>query len=234
MKSSPLNKVIETLMYVFSFALAIGLFFMLPAWLGKLIGGENEVTINIIEGVLRLGIFVGYIWVVSFIPDIRRVFQYHGAEHKTVNAYEAGSDLDIDDVISYPTFHPRCGTSFIFFLIIVTIILFTILHLYIPALAGTWPRILSRVILLPFVAGMAYECIRITGKYPNSWFSQIVILPGKLFQRMTSREPSPDMVEVAIYAFKGAMGDPAIIQASEDMGKTLSPEGAGGSENNAG
>ncbi len=228
------GKFLETLMYVASFALAMGLFFMLPAWLGKLIGGENEVTINIIEGVLRLGIFIAYIWAVSFIPDIRRVFRYHGAEHKTVNAYEAGSDLSIEDVLRYPTFHPRCGTSFIFFLIIVTIILFTILHLYIPALSSTWPRILSRVILLPFVAGLAYECIRITGRYPNSWFSQLVIWPGKLFQRMTSREPSPDMVEVAIYAFKGAMGDPAVITAGNGVGEGLRPATTGGYENDAG
>jgi uncharacterized protein YqhQ len=199
---------------IFGFVVAIALFFMFPAWLGKLIGGENEITVNIIEGVLRLGVFIGYVYAVSFIPDIRRVFQYHGAEHKTVNAYEGGSDLSLEDVLRYPTFHPRCGTSFIFFLIIVTIVLFTILHIYIPALSGTLPRIFSRVILLPLVAGMAYECIRITARYPNSWFSKLVVLPGRWFQRITSREPSPDMVEVAIYAFKGAMGDPSVIESS--------------------
>ena len=229
-----LNKFIETLMFIFSFAIAIGLFLMLPAWLGKLIGGENEITVNILEGILRLGIFVGYIWAVSFIPDIARVFRYHGAEHKTVNAYEGGSDLSVEDVIRYSTFHPRCGTSFIFFLIVITIIIFTILHIYVPALNSTLPRIFSRVILLPFVAGLAYECIRITGRYPDSWFSKLVIWPGKMFQRLSSREPSPDMVEVAIFAFKGAMGDPSIVTTYDAAGKALSPESAGGSENDAG
>jgi len=229
-----LNKFFETLMFIGSFAIAIGLFFMLPAWLGKLIGGENEIIVNIIEGILRLGIFVGYIWGVSFIPDIARVFRYHGAEHKTVNAYEGGSDLSVEDVMRYSTFHPRCGTSFIFFLIVITIIIFTILHMYIPWLNSTLPRIFSRVILLPFIAGLAYECIRITGKYPDSWFSKLVIWPGKMFQSLSSREPSPDMVEVAIYAFKGAMGDPSIVPTYDIVGKPLSPEGSGGSENNAG
>ena len=211
------NKFLEGLMLVVSFAFAIGLFMMLPAWLGKLSGnwlfGGNEVAVNIIEGILRLAVFVGYVFLVSFIPDIRRVFQYHGTEHKTVNAYEGGSDLSVDDVLRYPTFHPRCGTSFIFFLIIVTIILFTILHTFFPVLNNGWIRVFSRVILLPVIAGLAYECIRITGKFPNSWFSRAVIWPGELFQRITSREPSPDMVEVAIYAFKGAMGNPSAESA---------------------
>jgi uncharacterized protein YqhQ len=205
-----LNKFFEGVMFALSFAFAIVLFLMLPAWLGKLVGGENEVVVNVIEGILRLVIFIGYIWAVSFIPDIRRVFQYHGAEHKTVNAYEAGSDLSLDDVLRYPTFHHRCGTSFIFFLIIVTIILFTFLHLLLPFLNSTLPRIFSRVVLLPIIAGLAYECIRITAKYPGAWFSQIVVWPGRLFQGMTSREPTPDMVEVAIHAFKGAMGEASI------------------------
>lgn len=204
------DKFFQGLILVVGLLLALGLFMMLPAWLGKVIGnliGGNEVWVNIIEGILRLLIFIGYVYFVSFMPDIKRVFMYHGAEHKTVNAYEGGSDLSLQDVLKYPTFHPRCGTSFLFFLIIVTIILFTILHTTLPVLNNGWLRVLSRVVLLPVIAGFAYECIRITGKYPNSWFSKMVIWPGQLFQRITSLEPTPDMVEVAIYAFKGAMGE---------------------------
>ncbi len=214
------NKFLETIMLIASFAFAIGLFLMLPAWLGKLTGNwlfsGNEVAVNLIEGFLRLTVFIGYVYIVSFIPDIRRVFQYHGAEHKTVNAYEGGSDLSLDDVLKYPTFHPRCGTSFIFFLIIVTIILFTILHTFFPILNNGWIRVLSRVVLLPIIAGLAYECIRITARYPDSWFTHMVIWPGQLFQKITSREPTPDMVEVAIFAFKGAMGEPAAACLTEE------------------
>jgi len=211
------DKFFEWSILTVGLVLALGLFMMLPAWLGKLIGnliGGSEVWVNIIEGILRLLIFIGYVYFVSFMPDIKRVFMYHGAEHKTVNAYEGGSDLSLEDVLKYPTFHPRCGTSFLFFLIIVTIILFTILHTYIPMLNNGWMRVLSRVVLLPVIAGLAYECIRMTGKYPNSWFSQMVIWPGRLFQQITSLEPTPDMVEVAIYAFKGAMGETSTDQMS--------------------
>jgi uncharacterized protein YqhQ len=150
------------------------------------------------EGVLRLAIFLVYIIGISRMKDIRRVFEYHGAEHKTIHAYEAGVPLDVEHVRTYTTLHPRCGTNFLFIVMIVSIVMFAFL-----GWPDLWIRIVSRIILMPLVAGLAYEIIRFAGKSEAAWVG-VAIMPGLLLQKLTTREPSDDQLEVAIKALEAA------------------------------
>jgi len=191
------NKEIALTM-VFSLGLAIVLFVIIPTYTAKYI--HSAITdprlLNLMEGVLRLSIFLVYITAISRMKDIRRVFEYHGAEHKTIHAYEAGVPLDVEHVRTYTTLHPRCGTNFLLIVMIVSIIMFAFLGW--PEL---WIRIVSRIILMPVVAGLAYEIIRFAGKSEAAWV-RVAIMPGLLLQKLTTREPSDDQLEVAIKALE--------------------------------
>lgn len=193
------NKEIALTM-MFSLGLAIVLFVIIPTYTAKYI--HSAVTdprlLNLMEGVLRFAIFLAYIMAISKMKDIHRVFEYHGAEHKTIHAYEAGVPLDVEHVRKYSTLHPRCGTNFLLIVMIVSIIMFAFLGW--PEL---WVRIVSRIILMPVVAGIAYEIIRFAGKSEASWV-QVAIGPGLLLQKLTTREPSDDQIEVAIKALEAA------------------------------
>ncbi len=193
------NKEIALTM-MFSLGLAILLFVIIPTYAAKYI--HSAVTdprlLNLMEGVLRFAIFLAYIMAISKMKDIHRVFEYHGAEHKTIHAYEAGVPLDVEHVRTYSTLHPRCGTNFLLIVMIVSIIMFAFLGW--PEL---WVRIVSRIILMPVVAGIAYEIIRFAGKSEASWV-QVAIGPGLLLQKLTTREPSDDQIEVAIKALEAA------------------------------
>jgi uncharacterized protein YqhQ len=193
------NKEIALTM-VFSLGLAIVLFVIIPTYAAKYI--HSAVTdprlLNLMEGVLRLAIFLAYITGISMMKDIRRVFEYHGAEHKTIHAYEAGVPLDVEHVRQYSTLHPRCGTNFLLIVMIVSIIMFAFL-----GWPDLWIRIVSRIILMPVVAGLAYEIIRFAGKSEASWV-RFAIMPGLLLQKLTTREPSDDQLEVAIQALEAA------------------------------
>jgi uncharacterized protein YqhQ len=185
---------------IVSFALAIGLFFLLPTGLAALF--EKVVHIspfltNLIEGILRLAIVILYIWLVGKSQEIKRVFSYHGAEHKTINAFEGGATLTPDEVAKYSLFHPRCGTGFILILVIFSIILFSLLG-PMPNLAV---RLASRVILLPLLVMLAYEYMRFSASHLNNAFLKYLSYPGMLLQRLTTVEPSPDQLEVALAAF---------------------------------
>lgn len=182
-----------------SLAIGTGLFFLAPAALGQFsekLLGIGSWWGNLIEGLVRLALLIAYIWAVGRIPDIRRVFAYHGAEHKTINAYEAGVDLTPDFVANYPLEHPRCGTSFLLTLILVSILFFSLLG---PL--PTCARLLSRIVFLPLLAGIAYEYIRWTANHLDLGFVKMLIKPNLALQRLTTREPSKDMLEVAIAAF---------------------------------
>ncbi|MBE0409822.1 MAG: DUF1385 domain-containing protein [Anaerolineales bacterium] len=178
---------------------AIGLFFMLPAAVGQL----TEVYLswsawwgNIFEGFTRLLIVVGYIYMVGRIPDIQRVFAYHGAEHKTINAFEDGVELNPENVSKYSLQHPRCGTAFLLTLVLVSIIVFALLGpLSLPL------RLASRLILLPLLAGLAYEYIRWTANKINLPFVRLLVWPNLALQQLTTREPTKEMLEVSIAAF---------------------------------
>lgn len=182
-----------------SLILGIGFFFLLPAVAGQLVErlvGVNAWWGNLAEGFVRLLLLVGYIWGIGFIPDIRRVFAYHGAEHKTINAFEAGSDLTPEKVSHFSLQHPRCGTAFLLTLVLLSVLIFSLL--------GPMPlfwRLLSRVLLIPVLAGIAYEYTRWTASHIDSPAVRTLIKPNLALQNLTTREPSLDMLEVSIAAF---------------------------------
>ena len=183
-----------------TFLVAIGIFFLAPAgvgWLSEHYLLWNAWWSNLLEGVLRLAFLLAYIWGVGFMPDIQRVFAYHGAEHKTVNAYEAGADLTPASVAAYPISHPRCGTAFLLTLMLLSLLVFTLLG----PLPLEW-RLLSRVVMIPVIVGMAYEYIRWTADHLNSPFVRALIRPNLALQSLTTREPDEKMLEVAIAAFQ--------------------------------
>lgn len=182
---------------------SIGLFFLLPAgiggWVEHLLAQTTSALWlgNLLEGILRLLLLIGYIWGIGFMPDIRRVFQYHGAEHKTINAYEAGAQLTPEIVAKYPIEHPRCGTAFLLTLVLLSILVFTVL--------GPMPilwRLATRILFIPLLAGIAIEYIRWTANHLSNPFVQLLIKPNLALQRLTTRTPDLSMLEVAIESFQ--------------------------------
>ncbi len=192
-------------MVLLSLTLAIGLFFVLPAFLSKQIPTWlswelSPLLINLIEGVIRLVLLVGYIWAIGLMPDVKRLYGYHGAEHKTINAYEAGAELIPASVARFPLEHPRCGTAFLLTVVVLSILLFTLL----PAAftENILLRIVSRVVFIPIIAGIGYEFIRFTAKHQDKALIRLITKPNLLMQRLTTREPDEQMLEVAIRAFE--------------------------------
>jgi uncharacterized protein YqhQ len=184
----------------FSLAIGIGLFFLLPAGIGGLAEkyfGWNPWLANLLEGVVRLILLVGYIWAIGFMPDVKRLFGYHGAEHKTINAYEAGAELTPESVAKFSLEHPRCGTAFILTLVLISILVFTALG----PLSLFW-RLASRVLLIPVLAGISVEYIRWTANHLDSPIVRFLIKPNLALQGLTTREPDASMLEVAIQSFK--------------------------------
>ena len=183
---------------VISTVFAIAVFLVLPTFIVKFIPGvqDNHVVLNLIEGVIRLVLFLLYIWGIGLTKDIQRVFQYHGAEHKTIHTYELDLPLTVENVRQQSRLHARCGTNFLLIVMVVSIFVFAFLG---------WPnlfeRILSRVLLMPVVAGIAYEVIRLAGRSEHS-FVKAIIKPGLVLQYMTTREPEDDQIEVAIRALE--------------------------------
>jgi len=190
---------------IVGFALALGLFFALPVWLVGFARGFIDVlapsagwgktfTLNLVEGAVRLAIFFGYLVLVSNLKDIRRVFEYHGAEHKTIHAFEHGVDMTPENIDAFSTQHVRCGTSFLLVVMVVSILIF--------ALLGRPHSILIRIglrfLVLPIVAGISYEIIKYAGRHEESGFVKIIMSPGLALQRLTTRPPSLDQIEVAV------------------------------------
>lgn len=182
-----------------SLSVGIGLFFLLPAGLAHLT--ESIIQIgpfwgNAIEGLVRLILLIGYIWGIGRVPDIERVYGYHGAEHKTINAFEADAPLTVQSVATFSRQHARCGTAFMLTVVLFSIVLFSLLG---PM--PLWLRLVSRVLLVPVLAMIAYEYIRFTGKYSDRAWLKPLIAPNLALQRLTTREPEPGMIEIAIAAF---------------------------------
>ncbi len=182
-----------------SLAFSVALFFLLPTaaakWLAPMAG--NGLVVSAVEGVIRLGLFLAYLWGIGFMPDIRRVFAYHGAEHKTINAYEAGAPLTPAAVARFTTAHTRCGTSFLLSVMIIAILVFAPFHF-----ENLLLRLGSRILLIPVVAGIAYELMRFTAARAGHPLVRVLIAPGLALQRLTTREPDPSMLECAIAALK--------------------------------
>lgn len=185
----------------FSIVLAVGLFMLLPAFLASLLDDliNNHFLLGLIEGVIRLLIFILYVVLISKMEDIKRTFMYHGAEHKCINCLEAGDELTVENIIKHSRYHKRCGTSFLFIVMIVSILVFMCIRT-----ETVWLRLLYRVLLVPVVAGISYEFIKFAGKYDNP-VANILSKPGLWVQRLTTKEPTEDMVEVAIKAVEGVL-----------------------------
>ncbi|KEJ03864.1 DUF1385 domain-containing protein [Clostridium botulinum] len=186
-----------------SFIISAVVFFIFPTFIAnffKKIYIQNTLLLNIIEGIIRIAIFLLYILLISNMEDIKRVFQYHGAEHKTIFCYENHMDLIPENAIKFTRFHPRCGTNFLFLVMIVSILLFSL-----TGWNNIWQRILYRIILLPVVSGVTYEIIKWLGK-SNSNFAKIIAYPGLMLQKLTTKEPDLRQLEVAIMALKAAEG----------------------------
>lgn len=184
-----------------SVILAIGLFILLPAWISEYIrrGIDNNVVVALLEGVIRLVIFLLYVFAISQMKDIKRVFMYHGAEHKTINCLEAGVPLTPENVMKFSRFHKRCGTSFLFLVMIISILFFMVINVDSAVL-----RIVLRLLLVPVIAGVSYEVLRLAGKN-DSLIIKIISAPGLWVQRMTTREPELDMLEVSIASVEGVL-----------------------------
>lgn len=185
---------------VLAIILTIGLFIVLPLFLTKKVTADQGVLFNLIDGLFRIIIFIAYLLLISLMPDVKRVFQYHGAEHMTINCYEDKKDhkkVTAKEVMKYETLHPRCGTSFLIFVLIISIIVFSIANFQ-----TTMMKVLSRVILLPLIAGISYEILRFSAKHDKNILIKAVIYPGLLIQKITTRKPDIKQVEVAIAAFK--------------------------------
>ena len=189
---------------VLGIVMAVGLFFLLPTWLfnlGKthLFGEGAEPFRSLVEGVMRILIFIGYIVLCALMPDLKRVFQYHGAEHKTIFCYENMEELTVENVRRYKRFHPRCGTSFM----IIMLMLGIIIGFFIP-FQNPFLRTLVKLLCIPLVVGIGYELIKICGKYDNL-ITRIISAPGMWVQRITTKEPDDGMIEVAIEAIKAVI-----------------------------
>jgi len=186
--------------FALAILLAVGAFMILPLYLAGFIPGltsGNSIVFNLVEGMIRISFFFIYLFAISRMKDIHRVFQYHGAEHKTVYAYEADEELIVENAQKHTTLHPRCGTAFLMTVFVIAILIFS--------LAGQptlWVKILSRLLLLPVVAGVSYEVLRFSGKNYNLWWVKALAQPGLWLQKLTTAEPDDDMVEVAIASMK--------------------------------
>lgn len=195
-----------------SAGLAILLFIVIPTWSMRFLTGitQDHMALNLAEGVLRMAIFLAYIAAISSMNDIQRVFQYHGAEHKTIYTYEAGLPLKVENVRPFSTLHPRCGTNFLMIVMLISMFIFTFLG---------WPslleRIASRIILMPVIAGVSYELIRYAGAHTYNPLVRIAITPGLLLQKLTTRQPDDSQIEVAIASLKAVVPPEDLAQEPE-------------------
>ena len=181
----------------FGLAIGVGLFFVLPIFVTRIADPSigSDLLSNLLEGLVRLALLVAYLWIIGLLPDIRRTFEYHGAEHKTVNAVEAGDELTVDNVMLHSSTHPRCGTNFLLVVVVLSILVFATLGR--PDLPL---RIGSRIVLVPLIAGLGFELIRFLSMHRENFLAAAVLRPGLWLQAITTRPPAPDQVEVAIVA----------------------------------
>jgi uncharacterized protein YqhQ len=192
-----LSKPLAWTTVVVALVFGIGVFFVTPlavvGFAERVVGGASPFWSNLAEGLIRLFLLVGYVALIGTMPDVKRVYAYHGAEHMTIHAWEHNDPLDPSHVRKYPPAHARCGTAFLLEVVAISIVLFAIL--------GTpdwWLRVLSRVLLIPVIAGIAYELLRLGGKFPDSAFMKLIVAPGLLLQALTTRYPDESQMEVAI------------------------------------
>jgi len=207
-----------------SLLFGIGLFFVLPTAVASgvemVLAIKQPLLTNAVESLVRLGILIGYIWLIGRLPDVKRLFGYHGAEHKTINAYEAGAELTPEIAAKYPIEHPRCGTAFLLTVVLVSLVVFSIMGR--PPLI--W-LILSRIALIPIIAGIAYEIIRFSATHMDNPIIRLMVKPNLALQHLTTREPDMQMLEVAISAFKCVLQAEQKSQITEEVARSNSPVG---------
>ena len=196
---------VQWTLVAFSLTMSVLLFFVLPTflahWIERALGLAGQpIAINFIEGMIRLALLIGYIWAIGRMSDVKRLFGYHGAEHKTINAYEAGAELTPASVARFPLEHPRCGTAFLLTVVVISILIYSLL----PPL-DLLPRLLSRLVLLPVIAGIAYEFLKFTASRQGNPLVRLLTKPNLAMQRLTTREPDLDMLAVAIAAFENVL-----------------------------
>jgi uncharacterized protein YqhQ len=189
-----------------AFGFGILLFFILPLYVTKLLTqlaviSDNNIVFNLVDGVIRVAVFLLYIWSISRMKDIQRVFQYHGAEHKSIFAFEAGDELTVANVRGYSRLHPRCGTSFLLIVMLVSIVIFSL----IPKLWPFYMKAGARIVLLPLIAGVSYEFLKWSAQNDHSPLVKLIIAPGLALQRLTTREPDDSQLEVAIRSMQEAL-----------------------------
>ncbi len=191
---------------ILSLALSIGLFILLPNLVASLFSlqkeGSGVILYNLVEGLIRILIFFAYIYLATMLNDIKRVWQYHGAEHKTIHCYEHEEELTVENVRKYSTKHPRCGTSFLFLVMVISILVFSLMGWH-----NAFINVLLRLLMIPVVAGVAYEVQRFAGRHTDWLAMRIVSAPGMLFQYLTTREPDDSQIEVAIAAMESVLVD---------------------------
>ncbi len=217
---------------IIAFALSMGLFFYLPLMLTEWLGVEGTLWFNVVDGIIRVILFVVYLWAVSRMKDMARVFEYHGSEHKSIHAFEHGRSLDPDGARPYGTLHPRCGTSFLFFVMIISILVFVFL-----GKPDNVPDRLLRLCFVPVIGGLAYEAIKLSGKFSGAWWLKPAIQPGLWLQKITTSPPDDSQVEVAMAALKAALSPEAEnfktriyydLQDDTDAAEPVAPDGTGG------
>ena len=199
-----------------SLVFALALFFLLPLYLTKWIGIQpSSLLFSLVEGIIRLTMFIIYLWLVSLMPDIKRVFAYHGAEHKAVNGYEAGAPLEPEAIKNYNKAHVRCGGSFLFVVLIIAIIIFSLVSFFIGK--TLWLIVLSRIVLVPVIAALGYEFIHFGANHVDNIIIKILLTPGLWLQALTTREPNDDQLKVGIMAMKAA------LEADQDVPPVVVP-----------
>lgn len=210
--------------------LGLGLFVALPHWISATIGdltshrfGVESFSFHLLDGLIKVFFFIAYIWIISRFKDIRRVFQYHGAEHKSIFTYEAGQDLTVENARHHSTLHPRCGTSFILLVLVISLLFFAIFFPFLPKMSSLSPWIRNglyigiKILLMIPITGLAYEAIKYSGKKAHLPWVRLVVLPGLWIQRLTTQEPSEDQIEVALQALRrvlqleGQLSGPTIV-----------------------
>ncbi len=222
--SAALTTAVAVISGILGVGLAVALFMILPTLIFtgiQTLFGDTDISAfrSLTEGIIKIALFIGYLWLTSLMKTMKRLYQYHGAEHKTIFCYEHGEELTVENVRKYKRFHPRCGTSFIFLTLAISILVYTLLpinsELFIEAfgvskLIGDMLRVCCKIIFLPIVVGISYELIRIAGKYDNV-LTKIISAPGLAIQRLTTKEPADEMIEVAIASMK-----PVLPENAED------------------
>lgn len=203
-----------------SLTFVLGIFFAGPILLSNLLElvDANRITIVVVEGVLRLAMFVGYIALISLVPDIRRVFQYHGAEHMTIHAYEAKRPLTVSEVRKFPKEHTRCGTSFLLVVVIVSLITFSVFDLLVDE--GMIVRVLSRIVLVPPIAAVSYEVLRFGARFGGQAWVKAMFAPNIALQALTTRVPADDQIEVAIAAFDSTLDAAGVRETAPTIANT--------------